>query len=157
MTATIPFNPFVTTNAAGSFNTVSTGLWQGMPYDDPSVKNYLAGGVLASTETLPMYGGVGISEASPGASGGPQISLGGIITRATTLTKTSANGLTGFSVFSQNYAATNSPQSPVPLTGSGGLVNFFRLGSGARIPLACSPSLVSLQGSIISTPVSWDF
>ena len=159
MVASIPaFNPYVTVNAAGSFNVTSGGIWQGMPLDDPSVRNYLAGGVLATTETLPMYGGVAISEAVPGAaSPGYSTSLGGIITRATTLTATSANGLTGFSVFSQNYSAVNSPQSPVPLVGSGGMVNFYRLGSGARIPVNIDPSLVSLEGEIITTQVSWDF
>jgi hypothetical protein len=157
MVANIPFNAYATTSATGSFNVTSGGIWQGMPLDDPAVRYALSGGILATTETLPMWGGVGISEAIPGVSGGPQISMGGVITRATTLTKTSANGLTGFSVFSQNYAAVNSPQSPVPLVGSGGLVNFYRLGSGARIPVAMDPSLVSLEGSIISSQVSWDF
>jgi hypothetical protein len=157
MVASISFNPYVTTSAGGSFNTTSGGLWQGMPLDDPAVRNALAGGTLKQTETIPMWGGVAISEAIPGLAGGPSGSLGGIISRATTLTKTSAGGLTGFSVFSQNYSAVNSPQSPVPLIGSGGLVNFYRLGSGARIPVAMDPSLVSLEGSIISGQVSWDF
>ena len=159
MVASIPaFSPYVTVNAAGSFNTTSNGLWQGMPLDDPTVRNLLAGGILATTETLPMYGGVAISEAIPGTvTTGPAASLGGIITRATSITTTAANGLTGFSVFSQNYAAVNSPQSPVPLTSSGGLVNFYRLGSGARIPVACDPNLVNIEGDIISTTVSWDW
>lgn len=157
MVATIPYNPYVTTNAAGSFNVLSGGLWQGMPLDDPSVRNYLAGGVLATSETLPMWGGVAISEAVPGSTGNPNAVLGSIITRATTNTVTSANGLTGFSVFQQNYSAVNTPQSPVPLVASGGQVNFYRLGSGARIPVALDPSLISLEGSIISSQVSWDF
>jgi hypothetical protein len=156
MVANVSFNPYATTSAGGSFNKTSIGFTQGMPEDDPSVRNALAGGVLSQTETLPMWGGIAISEAIPGPTG-PSSSLGGVITRATTLTKTSANGLTGFSVFSQNYSAINSPQSPVPLIGSGGQVNFYRLGSGARIPVAIDPSLVSLEGSIITTQVSWDF
>ena len=157
MVATVPFNPYVTTSALGSFNVSATGLVQGMPEDDPAIRFALAGGVLATTETLPMYGGIGISETIPGVSGGPDRSMGGIITRATTITSPGTNGLTGFSVFSQNYAAINSPQSPVPLIGSGGLVNFYRLGSGARIPVAMDPSLVSLDGTIITSDVSWDF
>jgi len=60
-------------------------------------------------------------------------------------------------VFNQDHAMVNSPQSPVPLAGSGMLVNFFRLGSGARIAVACDPSLVSLEGSVITSQVSWDF
>ena len=158
MVASIPaFNPYVTVNALGSFNVTSAGLVQGLPLDDPSVRNYLAGGILATSETLPMWGGVGISEAVAGGTGYTNTAPGNIITRATTNTATSTNGLTGFSVFSQDYAMVNSPQSPVPLIGSGGLVNFYRLGSGARIPVAMDPSLVSAQGTIISQQVSWDF
>lgn len=156
---TPPFSSYGTTYAAGSFNVSSTGYVQGMTQDQPSVRNMLSGGILAATETLPMWGGVAISEAIPGALGtaGPRSDLGGLITRATTLTATSANGLTGFSVFDQNYAAVNTPGSPVPLVGTYGLVNFYRLGSGARIPVAIDPSLVDLEGNIISGNVSWDF
>ncbi len=157
MAATIAFNPYVTTNARGSFNISSTGLTQGMPLDDPAVRYALSGGTLASTETLPMWGGVAISEAVPGSAGTPQTSLGGIISRATTVTATSTNGLTGFSVFQQNYSAINNAQSPVPLVFPGGMVNFYRLGSGARIPVAIDPSLVDLEGNVISQQVSWDF
>src|ERR1700677_2938619 len=157
MVASLTFSPYATTNAAGSFNVTSGGVVQGMPLDDPSIRNQLAGGVLATTETLPMWGGVGISNAVPGAANGPQSLLGTLVTRATTLTATSSNGLTGFSVFSQNYSAVNSPQSPVPLVGSLGQVNYYLLGSGARIPVAMDPSLVSLEGEIITTQVSWDF
>ena len=157
MVATITFNPLITTNASGTFNISSAGFIQGTAQNDPSARNYLTGGVLASTETLPMWGGVAVSEAIPGAAGTPNNNLGGIITRATTVTATSANGLTGFSVFDQAHAMTTTPQSPVPLSGSGGIVNFYRLGSGARIAVACDPSLVSLDGSIISSQVSWDW
>jgi hypothetical protein len=36
-------------------------------------------------------------------------------------------------------------------------VPFFRLGSGIAIPVAMDPSLVSLDGSLITSQVSWDF
>lgn len=157
MVATIPTNPYATTVASGSFNVQSTGYIQGTALDSPSIRNQLSGGVLSSAETVPMWGGVGISEAVPGATGTPQNELGGIITRATTLTAAAANSLTGFSVFDQNYAGVNTPQSPVPLTPSYGLVNFYRLGSGARIAVKCSPNLVALDGTVITSQVSWDF
>lgn len=158
MVATITFNPVITTNAAGSFNTSSAGFIQGTALNDPSVRNYLAGGVLATTETRPMWGGVGISENIPStASSAPLNNLGSIIGRATSLTRTSAGGLNGFSVFDQNSAAINTPQSPVPLLGSGQLVNYYRLGSGARIAVAADPALVSLVGSPVGSQVSWDF
>lgn len=157
MTASLTLNPMVTTNALGSFNVESVGYIQGQAMDSPNARFNLAGGALAATETLPMWGGVGISNAIPGAAGGPSSTLGTLVTRATTLTKTSANGLTGFSVFDQNHSMIQSPQSPVPLALSGMTVNYYLLGSGARIAVAINPSLVSLDGSIISSQVSWDF
>ncbi len=157
MVATIATNPYQTTNASGSFNVQSSGYIQGMALDQPSVRNMLAGGVLAAAETSPMWGGVGVSEVVPGASATPNRSLGGIITRATTLTAAAAASLTGFSVFDQNYAGVNTPASPVPLIPSYGLVNFYRLGSGARIAVKCSPNLVNFEGDIITSQLSWDF
>lgn len=161
MSASIVINPSQTTNAAGSFNISSTGWIQGVALDDPALRNELAGGILAPTETLPMWGGVGISETATPVSASPPFpisSLGGYITRATTIGQSSVNGLTGFSVYNQDHAAINTPQSPAPLVYSGGLVNFFRLGSGIRIPLLCAESLVAaLEGNIIGTQASWDF
>lgn len=161
MVANISFNPMLTTNGRGSFNIQTTGFIQGCALDDPAIRNRLAGGYLASTETLPMWGGVGISEnVVPNAASGaiPRPELGGRIIRATNLsTVGAAASLTGFSVFDQNHSAINTPQSPVPLVGSLMTMNFYRLGSGARIPVKCDPSLVSLDGTIITTLVSWDF
>lgn len=155
MVATVSFNPGITTNASGSFNISSVGLIQGTAYDSPNTRWDLAGGILATTETLPIWGGVGITELVPGVSGGPSATFGGSIARATALTGSTA--LTGFSVFDQAYGMFNTPQSPVPLAGSSMSVNFYRLGSGARIAVKCDPSLISLQGGIITPQVSWDF
>src|SRR6185312_14501318 len=104
MVANISYNPYQTTNAGGSFQIDSTGYIQGVMLDDPAVRFALAGGMLATSETIPMWGGVGISEVIPGASGTPNSALGGLITRATTLTASAAGQLTGFSVFNQNHA-----------------------------------------------------
>jgi hypothetical protein len=155
MPANISFNPVVQTTAAGMFNIESDGFIVGTAMPDPAARFALSGGWLAAAETLPMFGGVGISEniaqERPPVSRA-DISLGGAIARA------SANAnLTGFSVFDQNYAAVNTPQSPVPQTGNGGLVNFYRLGSGARVALAIDPTLVTLEGGLINQQVTWDF
>lgn len=155
MASTITFNPLITTNGIGSFNTQSDGYIQGTALNDPSVRNYLAGGVLASTETLPMWGGVGISEIIDNQATSPINQVGNTIIRATALTGASA--LTGFSTFDQAYGMVNTPQSPVPLVGSYGQVNFYRLGSGARIAVKADPNLVSMEGAIITANVSWDF
>lgn len=164
MTAQVTINPLLTSTAAGSFAAQSTGFIQGSMLDDPVARYALAGGILATTETIPMWGGVGISEfvagnSSPGyvgSPGGPSGTLGGLIKRATAITGSTA--LTGFSVFNQNTSMIQSPQSPVQLAPSGGQVNFFRLGSGARIAVKADPVLASLQGAdIVTTAVAWDF
>lgn len=160
MAATVSINPGLTSNAAGSFSRDSVGLIAGTYYDDPSVRNYLAGGILAATETKPMWGGCGISEIIPGATAvppNPSSTLGSILSRATTLTARASGQLTGFSVFNQDHSMINSPQSPVPLAASGMGVNFFRLGSGARLALAVDPALISLEGGLVTQQVSWDF
>lgn len=145
----IAFNPFATTVAGGLFLTQAAGLVQGAYMDDPATRFQLAGGVLLASETLPMFGGVGIAETIPVAGFDPR---GNGIARAADFAH-----LTGFSVFNQNGAAINSPQSPVPQTLSGGQVNFFRFGSGAEIVLAIDPALVSDDGGLITQQVSWDF
>jgi hypothetical protein len=137
------------------FNIESDGLIVGTAYPDPAARFALAGGWLAQTETLPMFGGVAISENVPQERPPvtrADVALGSIIARAAAY----AN-LTGFSVFDQNYAAYNSPQSPVPTVDKGGMVNFYRLGSGARVALAIDPTLITLEGGLITAQVSWDF
>lgn len=160
MVATVNINPYLTSTALGSFQIQSGGGFQGTALDSPNARFNLAGGILATSETLPMWGGVGISETTAPAGASPPNPagvLGGNITRATTLTAAAAGQLTGFSVFDQDYAMINSPQSQVPLVGSGGSVHFYRLGSGARIWVAMDPTLVDLEGNIITQNVSWDF
>jgi hypothetical protein len=155
MVANIAFNPYLQTNAAGMFTIESDGFVVGTAMPDPAARFALSGGWLASTETLPMFGGIAIGESVPQERPPvtrTDIALGGIIKRSTAYTD-----LTGFSVFDQNYAAVNTPQSPVPTVGSGGLVNFYRLGSGARVALAIDPTLISLEGGLITQQVSWDF
>lgn len=154
------FNPYIQTNAAGMFNTESDGLIVGTAMPDPATRFALAGGYLAATETLPMFGGVAISENIPQErppANRPDTALGGSVARATANTVGSAAGsITGFSVFDQNYAMVNTPQSPCPSVQAGGLVNFYRLGSGARVALAIDPTLISLEGGLITQQVSWD-
>lgn len=155
MSAQVSFNPFVITVASGMFNTRSTGLRQGTAYPDPATRYALRQGVLDSTETIPMWGGVGIYENVPGVSGGPAVALGVTVGRATALTGSKA--LAGFSVFDQDYSMITTPQSPVPQAGSGNTVMSYALGSRARIAVAADPALASLVGGAIGAQVSWDF
>jgi hypothetical protein len=157
MPATFTINPQLTSVGQGLFNTAAVGLVQGTAYPDPATRFALRTGILDPAETLPMWGGVGVYENIPGANPntGPVGALGPIIGRATAMA--GAKPLLGFSVFDQAYGMINSPQSPVPLAGSFMQVMTYRMGSGARIAVACDPGLVSLQGLPLNSQVNWDF
>lgn len=155
MSGNITINPLLTTNAAGSFDVTTDGYIQGTALNDPAVRFQLAGGYLASTETMPMWGGVGITELVPTKVAGSAGGLGGAVARATSLTGSTA--ITGFTVFDQDHSMVTSPQSPVPLAAGLMGVNFYRFGTNARIVVAIDPALVDLEGNIITSSVSWDF
>jgi hypothetical protein len=161
MVATIPTNPYVQIGGNnGLFNTTSSGLRQGTAYPDPSTRFRLRATLLAQSETIPMWGGVGVYLNVPGpttpSTANPSYSLGEICGRAVSLTDPN-KPLAGFSVFDEAYGMVTSPQSPVPLIGSGGQVNVYPLGSLARIAVACDPSIISLRGGPQGAQVSWDF
>jgi hypothetical protein len=150
---TINLNPIQTTNASGTFTITLDGLVQGMAMDDPSARNWLTGGILASTETLPMFGGIPITEVFPpaaGAAGYMDPSLQTLIRRATAgfISPYVAGMMTGVSVFNQNFAAINTPQSPVPMTDLGMSVHLYRFGTNARIAMAMDPAMTPPGGSI---------
>jgi len=159
MTAQISIQPMVTTNAAGLFNVNSNGYTQGDALDDPAVKFWLASGVLSSSASLPLWGGVPIAETIPVGQSGYYSgdtqpgtdSLGGTIIQASTVTAP-----TGISVFNQAFNGITTPQSTAPLYSPGMTANFYRFGSGARIPLPCDSSIVALAGSSIVETVYWD-
>lgn len=150
-TPALAFNPLATTVFNNSFSVESDGFVQGVAMDDPAVRFALAGGVLDSAETFPMWGGVGIYMKIP-SSNRP---LGPPLGRATSIA--GATPLLGFSVFNQAHAWMSTPQSPVPTAASGMTVPFFPLNSGARIAVKINPGLVSLEGGMESQQVSWDF
>jgi len=145
----VSIQPMQTSNAAGGFSVQSDGYIQGFAMDDPAIRNELSMGSLLGTESLPMWGGVAIAEYLKSGNGN---ALGNDIARATLL----AN-ITGFSVFNQAHGFINTPQSQVPTAGAGQSIPFYRLGSKARIAVACEPSLVSLNGGLVTPQVSWDF
>lgn len=155
-TANFSLNPLLVTSAPGTFAVQSEGYIQGTAMDDPAVRYALAGGVLNSSETLPMWGGVGIYEDvpyPPVQTSFPQDNLGALVGRAATTA-----AVQGFSVFNQAHAWITTPQSQVPTAGTGMGVNFYRLGSGARIVVKADPALASLEGgpTNVTTGFTWD-
>ena len=155
MTASLAgFNPALTTNASGLFFTNTAGYIQGCALPDPAIRYQLRSGIWASSNTGPGFGGMGICENLPAA--GADV-MGPTLTLATNVTAAASNSLTGFTVFDQAINLINNPQSPVPTAASGMGMNFFRLGSGITVPLACSTALTNLDGGVITQQVSWDF
>lgn len=159
MTAQISLQPMVTTTGAGLFSTNSNGYTQGDALDDPAVKFALAGGTLSVNATVPLWGGVPITENIPNLqegfySGDKQPgtdTLGGVVIQADADTAP-----TGIAVYNQAFNGITTPQSTAPLFSPGMSVNFYRFGSGARIPLPCDASIVALEGSSITETVYWD-
>jgi hypothetical protein len=152
MAANVQFNPVIVTNFPGTFSVQSEGMQQGLAMDDPASRNWLSRGILASTETLPMWGGVAITESvmNPATA---QSQLGGYITRAV-----NNAAVTGMSVFNQADAWIQTPQSRVPVAGNNMFVPFYRFGSNARIPVQASAALTAaLESGSILQQVSWDF
>lgn len=151
------YNYMTTTSGNGLFDDVSSnGLVQGTAYADPSTIFRLRSGWLSGNETLPMWGGVAIySLIGGGATGTPVKSLGTQVGRA--VVGSSTLPIAGFSVFDQAYGMVNTPTSPVPTAGSYQQVQWYPLGSLARIAVACDPILVDLYGAKISSQVSWDY
>lgn len=156
----ISINPNLTTNAEGTFSTTLDGMMAGMAMDDPAIRYQLTGGQLAATETLPMFGGIVISEHLPPTGSLWDSSLQNSISRANqprnTAPATAVRAAMGISVFNQNHAMINSVGNPVPQAGPGMLVNFYRFGSRARIPLALDPAFnlqVAVPGFPVMTPI----
>ena len=160
MSAQISIQPMATTTASGLFNTNSNGFTQGDALDDPAVRFWLAGGVFSSSATTPLWGGIPIQEIIPTGQSGYYSgdtqpgtdSLGGSIVQAD-----GTHAPTGISVYNQAFNGITTPQSTAPLFSPGMTVNFYRFGSGARIPLLLDPASVSIEGNLISTTVYFNY
>lgn len=145
--------PMATTAGAGLFNGPSSkGYIVGQAQPDPATRYALKGGIIASDETLPMYGGVGIYADVPAQSLSVPLPL---IGRAVSIASTKP--LVGFAVSDQSYNLVINPQNPVPAGGPNQTIGFYTLGSRARIAVQADPSLIDLAGGSLNQQVSWDF
>lgn len=134
--AAINLDPFKTQGAfAGLFNIESRGLTQGDAQDDPSIRLQLCSGSLDDNLEAPVWGGVGLMECiAPSAS-----NVSGSVMKLA-----SASVCNAFSVVNQAYHGITTVGNPVPLYLAGGSVHYYRVGSGARIPLPISESVAAL-------------
>lgn len=147
--------PMATTVGQGLFNGPSSkGYIVGQAEPDPATRYALKGGIVASDETLPMYGGCGIYADTPAQALSVPLPL---IGRATSVTLYAAKSLIGFAVSDQSYNLVISPGNPVPAAGINQTIGWYALGSRARVAVQADPSLIDLAGNSLNQQVSWDF
>lgn len=149
--ANISFNPMLTTSPQNSFLAETQGYIQGAFFDDdPAINLSLFSGLVASTVTQPIWGGMALSETVPTA-GANQFGNNLVLATA------DAN-LTAFSVFNSAYNMVQTPGNTVQVAVAGMTTAYFRLGSNAQIVVACSSALVAaIEGGFTNQQVSWDY
>lgn len=134
--ADINFAPFKTQGSmTDSFNVESRGLTQGDAHDDPAIRLQLCSGTLTDDLDAPVWGGIGVVEC---------VSAVAVNVSGSTIKKATASVCNAFTVFNQAYHGITTASNPVPLYLAGGSVHYYRVGSGARIPLPISAAVAAL-------------
>lgn len=146
----ISFNPQLTTSPANPFLIQTEGYVQGAYFDDPTTRQWLTTGMIASSVTGPVYGGMTLTENV----NAPNTNQGG---NSLVLASGYAT-LTAFSVFNQASNMIIVPGNSVQQADAGMSISYFRLGSNARIAVQCNATLAnSLDTGATNQQVSWDF
>ncbi|HEX7911781.1 MAG TPA: hypothetical protein VF534_27320 [Paraburkholderia sp.] len=146
---TISFNPQATTSPSNTFVQSTEGYVQGTTFDDTSSRMWLSSGVIASSVTQPVWGGMAITEdvATVNAN-----SLGNSLVLAS-----AAGNVTGFTVFDQSHNMIIVPGNSVQQSLAGMTINFYRFGSNIRIAVSVLSSIVAtLDSGAINQTLYWD-
>lgn len=147
MSGTISFNPYGTSFPVNPFLLQTQGYVSGVALDEPSSRLWLASGPLATGQTVPMWGGVPITETINTLGTGSE-QLGPTVARATSQANT-----TGFSVFNQAAHMVITPGgNTVPLASVGNSVHFYRVGTNAVRIVVNFDSTSTWTGDYISQP-----
>ena len=154
MSGSISFNPFTTSTPQNTFLNPTQGYIQGTVYDDPTARLEQMGGILASTESIVMWGGRPITEGINVTTAGSSDGLGPTISSATSQANT-----TGWSIWANSMVLIPGGAYP-PVASINNFVGFFRNYSNARICVACDPSLIATLSSpypsVSSQALYWD-
>ena len=154
MAFALTLDPMATTAAGDLARIHSDGLMQGQVLVNPYTNAGLEAGIIASTETYPLYAGLPVSLGVD-----TMDAKRGNVVRKSVVGNVAA-GIMGFTV-SQNAGTMGfqTPSSPVPLFPQGSSINFYPLGSKARIVVQIDNTLAgTIDGTdFITTPVMWDF
>lgn len=154
MAGSITLDPYVTTNSETSFLLQSDGFVAGTYLDNPATRYQLEGGVVATAQATPLYGGLPLTLAvtAPGA-GGASSGLG-----SAAVTATAAANLDAWCLMNGASAGVITPSSNVPLYPKNTSVNFARAGSGLWIVLPVNPTAVNtIAGGGSNQAIYWDY
>lgn len=163
MTAAVLTNPAIQTSFTNTFFATSRGYVQGDALDDPAIRYSLRKALVAPAATQAMWGGLAISEQM--LTGGigvgttnPASDLKTQLFPATSLTAGNAAELRGFTVINQAVSMIKSAQNNAPIALPSMAINYYRLGSGARIPVAASAAAAAawLGGVVDPQTIYWD-
>lgn len=139
-------NPYTSGNFRNTFVANAKGFVQGGYAADGVAKTKLVAAKGASTETLPFWGGIAITEKMAATNGNLNT-----VARATSYAT-----ITGFTVNAQNYTALVTTDNTVPVSPVGTDVQIFRLGEKVRIYLPIDPAL-DLTTVQVGAAVSFNF
>lgn len=151
-------NPYSTTQASGLFSSDTTGAMQGVSFADPATRYRLSQGYVSPDETLPMWGGLAVSEHISGiASSGPASAestssrMGSELKRAT-----SAADIVGITLYDHSNHMPIAPGSTAPRAFPGNSIGFARFGSNMRVPVPADPALRQQIGQNTNLSLGWD-
>lgn len=152
MSGTISVNPYATTSPYPNFQLATQGGVQGLPFDDTVARLWLKEGLLASTETLPMWGGVPVNIGINNSGAGPA-GTGAPVARATSAATTN-----GWSTFYQMAHMVIVPGNSVPLIGVNASVGYFLNGTNIQLWVQVDPDLVAAAAgaSITGLTLYWN-
>lgn len=163
MTAAVLVNPAIQSSFPGTFFSTSAGYVQGDAQDDPSIRQVLRKAIVDPAAAQAMWGGLAICELMlPGGVGvgttNPSAGLKTKLVPATSITAGNAAELRGFTVINQAVAMIKSAQSKAPIALPSMGINYYRLGSGARIPIGVSAAAAAawLGGVVDPQTIYWD-
>jgi hypothetical protein len=129
---------YSTTTASSAFLLNSDGYVVGTYLATPATRYQLDGGVVASTQATPLYGGNPLTITVTAPSHNVSSGLGNAATLAT-----SAATLDAWCLFDQASAGIITPFSAVPLYYANQSLNYVLVGSGARVVLPLNPSALN--------------
>lgn len=145
----ISFDPQLTTSPSNNFQVSTEGYIQGTTFDDTSSRMWLASGVIASSVTQPVWGGLLVTEDVATVNSNQ---LGNSLVLAS-----AAGNVTGMTVFDQASNMIIVPGNSVQTAMAGMTVNYYRFGTNARIAVQVLSTLVAtLEGGAINQTLYWD-